>query len=197
MENVSAVNVVMRNLEETGIVFSMFYEDQDRSTSHPVDVRTPMFRNFHCSDILLDGAKLAVLVEGLPESPIQGLSLDNVFVKTAEKGISCYQVHGLSLSNAVLNTESGPAVQCKNVRDLELVRVRAQSSESNMSLIALQDVQEAMVQSCSAAENSPALVQLKGKGNGDITLALNRVSKQTQEVVFTDGASEQAVARHI
>jgi len=197
VENVSAVNVVMRNLEDTGIIFSMFYEDEDRSTLHAVDVRTPIFRNFHCSDILLDGAKASIVVEGLPESPIQRLSLDNVFIKAADKGISCYQVHGFSLGNAVVNANSGPSVECKNVVDLELVRVRTPKSQPNVPVIAMEEVHEAMVQSCSAAETSPALVQLRGDGNRDITLALNRVSKPTQEVVFADGASEEAVVRRI
>jgi polygalacturonase len=197
VENVSAVNVVMRNLEDTGIIFSMFYEDEDRSTARPVDVRTPIFRNFHCSDVLLDGAKVAIVVEGLPESPIQRLSLENVFVRAAEKGISCYQVHGLNLSNAVVNANSGPSVGCKNILDLELVCVRSPKSELKVPAIVLEDVHGAMVQSCSAAESSLALVQLKGEGNRDITLALNRVSKQTQEVVFADRASEEAVVRRI
>ena len=81
--------------------------------------------------------------------------------------------------------------------DLELVRVRAPKSEPKVPVIALEDVREAMIQSCSAAESSPALVQLRGHSNRDITLALNRVSKQTQEVVFADGASEEAVVRRI
>lgn len=196
VENVSAVNMVMRNLEETGIVVSMFYEDEDRSTPHPVDIRTPRFRNFHCSDILLKGAKIAVLVEGLPESPIQQLSLENIFVQAAE-GISCYQVHGFSLSNAVVNASSGPALGCKNVLDIDLARIRTPKLESKVPAIMLEDVHGAMVESCSATESSPALVQLKGEGNRDITLALNRVSKQTQEVAFTNGASEQAVVRRI
>jgi len=187
----------MRNLEDTGIIFSMFSEDEDRSTLHAVDVRTPIFRNFHCSDILLDGAKASIVVEGLPESPIQRLSLDNVFIKAADKGISCYQVHGFSLSNAVVNANSGPSVECKNVLDLELVRVRTQKSQPNVPVIAMEEVHEAIVQSCSAAESSPALVQLRGDGNRDVTLALNRVAKQTEEVVFADGASEKAVVRRI
>jgi len=197
VENVSAVNVVMRNLEDAGVIFSMFYEDEDRSTMHPVDVRTPTFRNFHCSDILLDGARVAVVAEGLPESPIQQLSLENVFVKSADKGISCFQVHGLSLSNTVVNANNGPSVECKNVLDLELIRIRSTKSEPTAPAITLEEVQEAVVQSCSAAESSPALVRLKGDGNRNITLALNRVSKQTQEVEYTDGASEHAVVRRI
>jgi polygalacturonase len=197
VENVSAVNVVMRNLEDTGVIFSMFYEDEDRNSIHPVDVRTPIFRNFHCSDIVLEGAKIAVVAEGLPESPIHQLSFANVFVNAAEKGISCYQVQGFSLSNAVVNANSGPLVECKNVLDLELIRVRTQKSQPKAAALALEDVREAMVQSCTAAENSSALVELKGDGNRDITLALNRVSKGTQEVAFADGASEQAVVRRI
>lgn len=197
MENVSAVNVVMRNLEETGIVVSMFYEDEDRNNAHTVDVRTPLFRNFHCSDLLLDGAKAAVVIEGLPESPIQRLSLENVFVNAAEKGISSYQVHGFGLSNAVVNTNSGPPVACKSIVDLEMVLVRSTKSEPKVPAMVLEDVHGAMVQSCSTTETSPALVQLKGQGNRDVTLALNRVSKQTREVVFADGASEEAVVRRI
>ena len=197
MENVSAVNVAMRNLKDTGLIVSMFYEDEDRTTLHPVDHRTPIFRNFHCSDILLDGAKQAVPVEGLPESPIQRLSLENVFVQAAEKGVSCYQVHGFSLGNAVVNAKSGSPVECKKVLDLELVRVRAPKSGPNVPVIVLEEVREAMVESCSAPESSPALLHVKGDSNRDITLALNRVSKQTQEVMFADGTSEKAVVRRM
>jgi polygalacturonase len=197
VENVSAMNIVMRNLEETGIVVSMFYEDEDRSTLHPVDIRTPVFRNFQCSDILLDGAKASIVVEGLPESPIQHVSLDNVFVNAAERGVSCYQVRGFSLSNAIVSGKGGPSVECKKVRDLELVRVRNPKSQQNEPVISLEDVQGAMVQSCSANESSSALVQVTGDGNQDITLALNRVSKPTQEVVFTNGATENAVVRRV
>src|SRR5215472_4268940 len=125
------------------------------------------------------------------------LSSENVFVNAAEKGISCYQVHGFSLSNAVVNANGGPSIECKNVVDLEMVRVRSPKSEPKVPAIVLEDVQGAMVQSCSAAESGLALVQLKGDGNRDITLALNRVSKQTQEVVFADRASEAAVVRRI
>ena len=97
----------------------------------------------------------------------------------------------------MVNANSGPSVECKNVLDLELVRVRTQKSQPNVPVIAMEEVHEAIVQSCSAAESSPALVQLRGDGNRDVTLALNRVAKQTEEVVFADGASEKAVVRRI
>lgn len=87
------------------------------------------------------------------------------------------------------------AIECKNVRDLELVRVRASKPGPNEPAIGLEEVREAVVQSCSAAAGASALVRLKGEGNHEITLALNRVSKQTKEVVFTDGASEDSVVR--
>ena len=106
-------------------------------------------------------------------------------------------MHELSLSNAVVNANGGPAVGCKKVLDLELVRVRSLKSEAKEPAIVLEDVHGATVQSCSAAQGSTALLQLKGEGNQDVTLALNRVSKRTQEVVFSDGASEQAVVKRI
>ena len=195
VENISSVNVVMRNIRETGVVVSMLYEDQDRPTAQPVDERTPTFRNFHCRDILVDGAERAVVVEGLPESPVQALALDNLFVKAAAKGVSCSYARGFSLSNAVVNADSGPPIECKNVHDLELVRVRTSKPGPAEPTIDLEGVQEAVVQSCSAAAGSRALIRLKGEGNRDISLALNHLSEQTKEVVFTDGASEHSVVR--
>jgi polygalacturonase len=195
VENISAVNLVMRSILDSALVFSMFYEDEDRSTAQPVNVGTPTFRDFHCSDIVVDGAKRAVVIEGLAENPIQRLSLGNLFVKAAGKGISSSGVSGFSLSNAVVNTDGGPSVECKNMRDLELARVRASKIGPNEPLIELEEVQEAVVESCSVAADSPALIRLKGSHNADITLALNRVPKGIKEVTFADGASERALIR--
>ncbi len=195
VENVSATNFIMRRILDTGLVIGMFYEDEDRNTARPVNEGTPTFRDFYCSDILVDGAKRAVVIEGLPENPMHRVSLENIFVKAAQQGVSSYQVRGLSLSNMVVNAESGPSVACRNVRDVELIRVRAPKPEPNAPMIELKEVQQAVVQSCSAGSNGRALVRLTGPGNGDVSLALNRVSHSSKEIVFTEGASEQAVVR--
>ena len=195
VENISAVTFVLRNIRETGVVVSMLYEDHDRETAQPVDARTPTLRNLHCSDILVDGAERAAVVEGLPESPIQELRLDNIFVKAAAKGITCSHARGFSLSNGVVNADSGPSIGCESVRDLELVRVRAAKLVPNEPGIEFDNVQDAIVQSCSTVAGSPALLRLNGEGNRDITVALNRVSEPTREVEFTNGALEHSVLR--
>jgi len=164
--------------------------------ARPVDKGTPTFRDFYCSDILVDGAKRAVVIEGLPENPMYRVSLENVFVKAAQTGVSCYQVRALSLSNMVVNAETGPPLECKNVRDVEVIRVRAPKVEANVPVIELKAVQDAVIESCATASDGAALIRVSGGGNRDITLALNRVSKESKEIVFADGASEQAVVKH-
>ena len=119
-----------------------------------------------------------------PKSPIQRLSMENVFMQATENGISFYQVHGLGLRNAVVNVSSGSSVECKNVFDLELARALAPKSEPNVPGIVLEEVREAKVESVRLSGSRLALVEVKGEGNRDITLALNRISKQTQEVAF-------------
>ncbi len=193
VENVSATNFVMRGILDTGVVIGMFYEDEDRTTAQPFNKGTPSFLDFYCSGILIDGARRAVVIEGLPENPMQRVSLENVFVKATQSGIFCSQVHGLSLGNAVVNAAHGPSVQCRNIHDLELVRVRAPKPEPDAPVIELGAVQQALIESCSAAAGSPALVRLTGTANEDLALALNRVSKHSQEIEFRNGASKEAV----
>ena len=194
IENVSAVNVVMRNIRETGIVFSMLYEDQDRNSAKPVDERTPTLRGFNCSDILVDGAENAIIVEGLSESPIKSLALDRIFVNKATKGVSCSHAQELCLTNSKVKADAGPAISCENVRDLEFARVRTSNPPTEPGLD-FENVEQAVVQSCSPNIGSPALLRLKKEGNRGITLALNRVSEPTKEVVFADGATERSVVR--
>jgi polygalacturonase len=197
VENVRATNVVMRDIALAAVEVQMFYEPAERSRSAPLNEFTPTFRNFHMSDIIVAGARRAVLVEGLPENPVHSLSLRNLEVVSAQTGIQCSGADGLTLENVAVRCDSGVPVAISNVRDLELLRVRSARPAAKEPAIRLERVHTGVVESCSAAEGGLALLEVKGSENREITLALNRPPKGAQEVVFTDGASPDAVMRRV
>ncbi len=76
VENFRAQNLVMRGVGDA-LSVSMLYKAGDPRTPQPVDEGTPRFRNIHLSDITATDIKRAALIEGLPEMPVQGLSISN------------------------------------------------------------------------------------------------------------------------
>jgi glycosyl hydrolase family 28 len=197
VENVRAVNFVMRNIVDTAVLVSMFYTSADRNKAMPVDEFTPTMRSIHCSQITIHGAKRSVVIEGLPENPIQSLGLNDVRIISAGTGVQCSEVRGMTFENVVANPDSGAAVSLANVRDVELLRVRTEKPDATQPAIRMEGVQNAVVQSCSSVEGRPALLEVKGAENKGISLALNRVPKGMKEVAFMDGAAEDAVSRRV
>ncbi len=194
VENVRACNVVMRDIAQAAIEVQMFYDPAERSRPAPFNEFTPTFRNFHFSDIVVASARRAMLVEGLPESPVQSLSVRNLEVQSAQSGILCSTVRGLALENVTVRASSGVPVALSDVHDLDLRRVRSAGSGREPA-IRLERVQSAMVESCSAAEGPPALVEVRGSECRDISLALNRPPAGAQELALAGGAEAAAVTR--
>jgi polygalacturonase len=195
VENVLVNNLVMRGMVDAAIYVSMYYSGGNRGETMPATETTPVVRNLHFSNITVEGAKSAAVIEGLPESPIQGLILQNVVVDSVATGMSCSNVHGLSLDNVVVNAENGPAVTLTDVRDAEVFRFTTNRPKAQEPNIRLQRVENAVIQSCRATDGSGALVELRGTGNRDIRLALNRVPKNVKEITLADGASAAVIDR--
>jgi hypothetical protein len=192
---VRAVNLVMRNIVDTAIAVGMFYDNGDKLHALPVDVRTPTMRNLHFSDIFVKKTKAAILIEGLLENPIHSLSVRNMIVESAATGVICTGAHGAAFENFEVNPDGGAPLSFTDVEDLELVRVRTNKANGDLPMIVMERVHNADVESCTAVAGNAALVEVKGRENRDITLALNRPPKGTKEVVYADGATEDVVVR--
>jgi polygalacturonase len=195
VENVRAVNFVMRDITDAAIAVGMFYDNSDKTHALPVDFRTPTIRNLHFSDIVVTRAKTAVLIEGLLENPIQWLSIRNMIVESSAAGVICSGLHGGAFENLQINPDSGSPLTFTDVEDLELVRVRTNKANGTLPTIVLERVHKAAVESCTAVAGNAALVEVKGRENREISLALNRPPRDGKEVVYADGASEDVVVR--
>ena len=86
----------MTDIKTDAITFNMFYggksvaemiEDgdiPDTSTKLKVDETTPVFRNININDIVCNGAGRAMEFNGLPEMPIDGITLKNINIIAAK-----------------------------------------------------------------------------------------------------------------
>jgi hypothetical protein len=194
VENIRASNVVMRNVREA-VTVTMFYAGGDIHASQPVDQYTPAFRRFHFSDIIVEGAKKLAVIEGLPEMPVQDLRLSNIMASHVGRGITCANVNGLVFDGIVVEAKQGAPLSAHTVRDLEISRLVARGGPADEPAIRLENVTSAVVHSCAAAEDAPALLQLKGPDNRDISLRSNRLPHSTREIECVEGASETSVVR--
>jgi polygalacturonase len=193
IENISISNWVMKDLSRTALFVSMFYSGERRAL--PVDEFTPAIRNIHLSDIVVDGAERAGLVEGLPERAIEDVSIRNVTVTSAKTGFECSSASGLTFENVSVNAIETPALSAKNVHDFGIIGFTSKKPNAKSPVIWLSEVNDAVVQFCSAAAGTDTFLEISGDANARIAVAGNRLSKANKGVAFTNGASESALEK--
>jgi polygalacturonase len=193
VENFRASNVVMRDVGEA-ITVTMFYTGGDRHEAKAVDKFTPTFRNLHFSNISVNGAKQAILIEGLAEKPIRGISVNNFNAENAEVGLTCVNAIGASFSNLAIDSQKGPVFDVDTVTNLDLLRATTTKARESEPVVRLSNVSDAAVQLCSAPQGAKSLLELKGSANRNIAMIGNR-SPAEQAVSFVDGATKAAITK--
>lgn len=131
VENIHAKNIYMKDIAGEAILFDMYYAAVDpipltgekrakvQVKLLPVTAETPVFRNFHISNVVCDGAEKAVFVRGLPEMSISDLYFDNLTIKATE-GIDIQEGRNIQLNNINLVVdEANPLVSVMNGKDIQ------------------------------------------------------------------------------
>jgi polygalacturonase len=197
VENIRVTNFVARNVD-TGILISMFYDPEEKNRPPvPKSEATPTFRNLHFANISVNQAKAAVIIEGLPENPIENLRLASLHAEEVEDGLKCTNTRQLLLEGVIVNAARGAALQLIAARDCEVIRCGTMTPNSTHADVELERVENVVIQSCSTSHTSRALVELKGPESSVVTLVLNRVPSSVQEVVLSGGASEANIKRRM
>jgi polygalacturonase len=118
VERISASNIVMEDVQ-TPVSISMYYSGgagEDRAV--PVGEGTPLFRDISLSNILARGAKVAGEILGLPEMPVQSVTLDNVKIE-GEKSFVIRHAKDIAFHRTRIEVKSGPPVVQNNVTGFE------------------------------------------------------------------------------
>jgi len=94
----------MRDILHEAITIDMYY---GASTADPVSDTAPRFSDIRIRDSVGRGAARAVHLRGLPEQPLENITLEDVDIR-AESGGQGVDVDGLSLRNVQITAGSGP-----------------------------------------------------------------------------------------
>ena len=91
VENIVIDRIRMADIAKEAISFHMFYDGTENTEitqagSEVLSTETPVFRNIFIHDVACVGAQTAILINELPELPIEGLVIDEVAIRS-ETGI--------------------------------------------------------------------------------------------------------------
>lgn len=132
VEGIYINNIHMIDIPYEALLFDLFYggkgageeteEDLNgrmKSSTPAVTVETPAFRDIHISNIVCKGVGRAMFFNGLPEMPIDNVSVKNVVVSDAKEGIVISQAKGVTLENIRIETK-GEVLQIQNAEGVKV-----------------------------------------------------------------------------
>lgn len=117
VEKVYIDGIQMRNIATDAILFDMYYaggapdveasKDLSIRNAEPVTDRTPRFRDIFIRNVVCDGAKRAMVINGLPEMPVKNISLDSVSL-TTDAGVYLADAEHVQMNGCKFFPAAGP-----------------------------------------------------------------------------------------
>lgn len=123
VENIYAKNIYMKDIAQEAIFFDMYYfvkfaTDTPRDERPVVNEGTPVFRNMKFENIVCQGAEKGIFIRGLPEMPIQNITIENATLQ-AEVGVELTDVSVVNLKNVHLHAaKTDPVIDVNNSQSL-------------------------------------------------------------------------------
>lgn len=123
VENISISGIQMTDIVREAIIFNLYYgtseTDIDWNAPAPeADETTPSFRNIEISEVTCEGAGRAALVRGLPEMPVQEVSISRSHF-VAKEGIVLSDVDGIALRDVTVEVAEGSPVVTRSVSNAD------------------------------------------------------------------------------
>lgn len=126
VENIFIRDIYMKDIPGEAILFDMYYEARDpipaagevralpKVELKPVDETTPQFRNFHISNVFVNGAEKAIFIRGLPEMHVKNIRIENA-VFQSKHGIDIQEASNIQLKNIkVFSSLTNPVIDIIN-----------------------------------------------------------------------------------
>ncbi len=108
VEDINYSDITMKNVDPA-ITFTCYYPKIPKvDAGEAVNATTPIFRNIHISNLTATCPRGAGIIVGLPESPVSGVTLENVHI-TAAEGLSIRNAQGVQLKQVQVDVKQGPA----------------------------------------------------------------------------------------
>ena len=130
VEGIYIDNIHMIDIPHEPLLFDLFYggkaageeteadlQNRMKANIPAVTEETPAFRDIHISNVICKGSGRAMFFNGLPEMPIEGVSVKNVVISQAKSGIVISQAKNVTLENIRIETK-GDVLQIKNAENV-------------------------------------------------------------------------------
>lgn len=122
VENIFIRDIYMKDIPAEAILFDMYYMAKDpvalagekrelpKVEFKTVDETTPIFKNFHISNVYCNGAEKGIFIRGLPEMHVKDIVLENMVLQ-AKKGIDVQEASGITFKNIkIISEETDPVI---------------------------------------------------------------------------------------
>lgn len=127
VEDIQIRDIKMAEILGAAISFDMFYQgtawgedDPVSARREPVSEETPIFRDVAIENVSCEGARIAIEMRGLPEMPIENISISNMNAR-AQWGVQLQDARDITLRDVQLEVENLPALRAHDVENLTLV----------------------------------------------------------------------------
>jgi polygalacturonase len=180
VENIFINDIYMKDIGAEAILFDMYYMAKDpivlvgekrelpKVEFKAVDETTPIFKNFHVSNVYCNGAATAIFVRGLPEMHIKDIVLENMVLQS-DKGFDIQEATGITFKNIkVISDDTKPVIDV------------VQSDKLVFDNITYKDGAE-------------LLFRISGERSGNINISKTDATKAKEKISYELGASEKSV----
>lgn len=174
VENIYAKNIYMKDIAQEAIFFDMYYfvkfaTDSPRDERPIVNEGTPIFRNMKFENIVCHGAKKGIFVRGLPEMPIQNITVENATLQTEL---------GAELIDA-------SAITCKNVTLL---------AEKTEPMILIDNSQKVTLDNIIVSKDAKKFFTITGNRTKEIKVLKTKLEQAQEKVEWKEGASASVLS---
>jgi unsaturated rhamnogalacturonyl hydrolase len=179
VENIFIKDIYMKDIPGEAILFDMYYAAKDpipldgekrelpKVEFKTVDETTPVFRNFHISNVYCNGAEKAIFVRGLPEMHVKDIVLENMVLQ-AKKGFDIQEASGITFKNIeVISDDTKPVIDIVQSDKLIFDNIRY-------------------------ANDAKLLFRVSGDRSANIIIKNTDVSKAQEKIKYELGATEKS-----
>jgi polygalacturonase len=109
VEGFNVANVVMQDVKNAFSI-TTFYQGSDKPTdTFPVNEGTPIFRDFHFTNITARGSKSAGEITGLKEMPVEGFTFRDVHIQ-AQTGMKITNARDVTFLDSSIQPKEGESM---------------------------------------------------------------------------------------
>lgn len=166
VENIFIDGIYMKDIVNEAVLFNYSYE-QNLEENKNKEEKLPVFSNFKLNNIICDGAKNALIIDALVESPLKNVSITNSYFES-DAGVVADFADGIIFDKVKFDTK-------------------------NDILFTLNQSQNISLNNVSFSDNIKTFMSLKGDKTNSIKVSGVDLSKLTVPVIYSPEVNKNSV----